>query len=156
MGNDSATTKCGLTELIIFIAAIVTGTACSICSKTMMELHAVGMDGEVELFQKPIFQTFGMFIGMTFGLVMHYVVLRFSIPFPGYDHNPATTKETAADGDKKSKQHSTELTSLLPQKSIMNRQQSSMPETPAWMFYFLAIPSIFDLAATALCMLGRE
>lgn len=51
--------KCGLTELLIFIAAIVCGTACSVCSKTMMQLHGVGMTGEVEQFSKPLFQTFG-------------------------------------------------------------------------------------------------
>ena len=26
--------------------------------------------------------------------------------------------------------------------------------TPVWMYFFLAIPSIFDLGATALCMMG--
>jgi len=51
--------KCGLQELLIFIAAIVCGTACSICSKTMMELHGVGITGQVEQFSKPLFQTFG-------------------------------------------------------------------------------------------------
>lgn len=59
-------------ELVIFLAAIATGTACSICSKTMMQLHGVGITGEQEQFTKPIFQTFGMFVGMLFGLVMHW------------------------------------------------------------------------------------
>ena len=88
MGGHSSNTpkKCGLTELIIFIAALFAGTACSICSKTMMELRGEGITGEEEVFQKPIFQTFGMFVGMTFGLVMHVSVLFFKIPFPGYDH----------------------------------------------------------------------
>ena len=58
-GGGGSTNKCGLTELLIFIAAILCGTACSICSKTMMQLHGVGMTGEVELFSKPLFQTFG-------------------------------------------------------------------------------------------------
>ena len=39
----------------------------------------------VEPFQKPLFQTFGMFVGMTFGLIMHWIVLAFKISFPGYD-----------------------------------------------------------------------
>jgi hypothetical protein len=61
-GNDStAHKKCGLTELILFLIAVVTGTACSICSKTMMELHAIGITGELEPFEKPLFQTIGMF-----------------------------------------------------------------------------------------------
>ena len=143
MGSDGngngAVTKCGLVELTIFIAAIVTGTMCSICSKTMMELHAVGSGGELELFEKPIFQTFGMFVGMTFGLVMHWAVLRFSIPFPGYNHGPP--EESKAKNSTTTR--ATEQTALLSQKQNI-------------LFYFLAVPAFFDLGATALCMLGRK
>ena len=156
MGSDGngngAVTKCGLVELTIFIAAIITGTMCSICSKTMMELHAVGSGGEIELFEKPIFQTFGMFVGMTFGLVMHWAVLRFSIPFPGYNHGPPEDSKAKSNTGR-----ATEQTALLSQnQNILDRQPSSMPETPQWMFYFLAVPAFFDLGATALCMLGRK
>jgi len=59
-GNgNSATTSCGMFEVVIFLAAIVTGTACSICSKTMMSLHGEGQDGDWEAFSKPLFQTIG-------------------------------------------------------------------------------------------------
>ena len=85
---------CGMTELLIFIAAIVSGTACSICSKTMMDLHGIGITGEVESFSKPLFQTFGMFVGMLFGLLMHWAVVFFRIPFPGYDHPSKVTNVT--------------------------------------------------------------
>lgn len=161
MGSDSsgsgAVTKCGAVELVIFVAAIVTGTACSICSKTMMQLHATGSTGEVETFTKPIFQTFGMFVGMTFGLVMHWVVLRFSVPFPGYQHGPPPPGGKVVDGGGGTATAATEQTALLPhgRPNFLDRAPSSMPETPAWMFYFLAVPAFFDLAATALCMLGR-
>ena len=60
--SSSATTSCGVFEIVIFVVAIVTGTACSICSKTMMSLHAVGQTGDVELFSKPLFQTFGAWL----------------------------------------------------------------------------------------------
>jgi hypothetical protein len=56
-GGPDATKKCGLFELLVFIAAIVFGTMCSILSKTMMSLHGEGMSGESEQFQKPIFQS---------------------------------------------------------------------------------------------------
>lgn len=62
--SSSATTSCGVFEIVIFVVAIVTGTACSICSKTMMSLHAVGQTGDVELFSKPLFQTFGAWRGV--------------------------------------------------------------------------------------------
>lgn len=151
--GGTATHKCGMMELLIFLAAIVSGTACSICSKTMMQLHGVGIGGDVEQFSKPIFQTFGMFVGMMFGLVMHWAVLFFKIPFPGYEHEPppsATILPTKG--------------LLLPPKygaipnekdSLLNKSFGPQPtSTPTWMYYFLAIPSVFDLAATALCMMG--
>ena len=53
------------------VAMAVTRPGCSICSKTMMSLHGTNglIDEEtgkeqIELFQKPLFQTFGMFVGM--------------------------------------------------------------------------------------------
>jgi hypothetical protein len=57
--NKNTPKKCGVFELLIFIAAIIAGTACSILSKTMMGLHGTGITGEEEVFQKPIFQTIG-------------------------------------------------------------------------------------------------
>jgi hypothetical protein len=46
--GHSAPKKCGLAELLVFLAAIVAGTACSILSKTMMQLHGEGITGEQE------------------------------------------------------------------------------------------------------------
>lgn len=154
--EGSATTqRCGVWELCIFVIAIVTGTACSICSKTMMQLHGVGESGVVEQFQKPIFQTFGMFIGMLFGLVMHAGVLLFEIPFPGYDHSrktATTTKTTAAAA--KGKSAPNERDALLPLQEPSPVTTTPPNHTPMWMYWFLVIPSIFDLGATALCMMG--
>jgi hypothetical protein len=56
-GSSDINKKCGLFELIVFIVAIVFGTACSILSKTMMGLHGKGITGEIEQFEKPIFQS---------------------------------------------------------------------------------------------------
>jgi hypothetical protein len=158
-GAAEASKKCGLLELVVFLAAIVAGTACSILSKTMMGLQATGLTGQVETFEKPIFQTFGMFLGMTFGLVMHVVVLVFKIPFPGYDHD-ATAKSS---GNKKfdvEKAVTSEKTGLL-RKVDESKSSSDIEDTkgestaiPVWMYFFLAIPAVFDLGATALCMMG--
>ena len=52
-----------------------------------MQISGEGITHEQEVFGKPIFQTFGMFVGMLFALVMHWVVLIFNIPFPGYVHH---------------------------------------------------------------------
>jgi drug/metabolite transporter (DMT)-like permease len=153
--GSGSSKKCGMYELLIFMAAIVTGTCCSICSKTMMQLHSTGITGETEDFTKPLFQTLGMFVGMMFGLVMHVLVLVFRIPFPGYQHtitthHPPTVLPVTNN-------HHTEATRLLsdkhsgPTTTTVNINNNTVP---IWMYYFLAIPSIFDLAATALCMMG--
>lgn len=155
--TKEAPKKCGLTQLLVFLTAVVCGTACSLCSKIMMQLHGIGIDGTEEVFQKPLFQTFGMFVGMCWGLVMHWMVIFFQLPFPGYDHNSSqpqvmgtilpTTKYGAIN-------EKDPLVPKLPlqQKQINNNSQQT--GTPAWMYWFLAVPSIFDLAATALCMMG--
>jgi hypothetical protein len=157
-GNDSggSTTKCGLIELLIFIAAIVSGTACSICSKTMMDLHGVGITGEVEQFQKPIFQTFGMFVGMTFGLVMHWAVLYFKLPFPGYEH--AEPKDDKLNDGAAAASYGSIDKEKDPLIKDSNAQDSAGDNKtlPTWMYFFLAIPSIFDLGATLLCMMGLQ
>ena len=162
-GASDANKKCGLLELIVFIAAIVAGTACSILSKTMMGLQAEGITGEVETFEKPIFQTFGMFLGMTFGLVMHFVVLACKIPFPGYDHDNNPTQSSSSNTKKfdvDSGAAVSEKTGLL--KKVDESKSSSdiddlageSTQIPTWMYFFLAIPAVFDLGATALCMMG--
>lgn len=87
------------------------------------------MDGEVEKFQYPLFQTFGMFTGMTAALLMHFIVLKFEIPFPGYVFQSKGGYQ-AIDS------------------------QAVQPEVPTWMYFVLIIPSVFDLVATALCMFG--
>jgi hypothetical protein len=145
MGEGTAVEKCGLTQVLIFLAAIVSGTACSICSKTMMGLHGVGVTGEVEVFTKPLFQTFGMFVGMLFGLFMHFLVLYFHIPFPGYEMNTAPSENDVEANEKDS---------LLGKKTLQQQQPPHPGKVPTWMYFFLIIPSIFDLGATALCMMG--
>jgi hypothetical protein len=125
----------------------------------MMELHGEGITGEEEVFQKPIFQTFGMFVGMMFGLVMHWTVLYFKLPFPGY---PWFEKSE----DEKSELNTAGVSTYGSVESVENEKNSLLKKgadeqvvvvpLPTWMYFFLAIPSIFDLAATVLCMMGLQ
>jgi hypothetical protein len=81
-------------EIFLFAFAVFFSTFTLICSKTMMSM--LGTNGATpdgvcgkpidEPFSKPLFQTFGMFVGMTFGLVMHAAAVGFRVPFPGYNH----------------------------------------------------------------------
>lgn len=77
---------CGFGEISVFLAALVGGTACSLTSKVLLTMKGTGMTGELEDFSFPVFQTFGMFLGMLAALSLHFVVLFYRIPFPGYDH----------------------------------------------------------------------
>lgn len=143
-GSTEAQKKCGLAAFLVFIAAIVSGTVCSIMSKNMMALRGEGITGVIEPFEKPIFQTFGMFLGMMLGLVMHFIVLWFKLPFPGY-YIETPTKDDPESGE------ATEKSGLLQESK---KKVENLPPVPTWMYLFLAIPAIFDLVATALCMMG--
>jgi drug/metabolite transporter (DMT)-like permease len=132
-GGHSA--KCGFPELIVFLFALVAGTACSLTSKILLDMKSVGMTGEEEVFSYPLFQTLGMFIGMTAALFVHALVLAFKIPFPGYKH-------------KTSKSYSPVRTSEEDDDEVTTES------VPLWMYFLLIIPAIFDLCATALCMYG--
>lgn len=145
-GNKGGATKCGLTEMVIFAVALVSGTACSICSKTMMELRSTGIRGEAdEVFNKPIFQTFAMFAIMTTAILMHHAVLQFRIPFPGYHYPPLPTTPAVDE--------STTLLSSPKQATNVAYTPKSLP----WSLYWLLLaPSVFDLAATAFCMMGLQ
>ena len=94
-----------------------------------------------------------MFVGMMFGLVMHWFVLWFKIPFPGYDHDSHTNSSNKTVDTARPPHEQDPLIPVIQQNS--NATTSKSPNSvPGWMYWFLAIPSIFDLAATALCMMG--
>jgi multidrug transporter EmrE-like cation transporter len=96
---------------------------------------------------------FGMFVGMLFALFMHWVVLVFKLPFPGYVHEGDENSDSIAanaKGENYGAISNEEGDALL-------KKSESIPlskDTPVWMYFFLAIPSVFDLVATALCMMG--
>jgi hypothetical protein len=81
---------------------------------------------------------------------MHFVVVQFKLPFPGYNHGVVETGGKPFIDSPKPQRPPTisETTGLV--SSTTNEQ----PEIPTWMYFFLAIPAIFDLGATALCMMG--
>ena len=177
-GSNSAlsnVSSCGSSEVLLFALAVFFGTFTSICSKTMMSMSGTngGTDG-IEPFSKPLFQTFGMFVGMTFGLVMHAFVSKFEVPFPGYDHRRvdggggrpgvaastvaltptagATTTEgtplvsaAAASASDGEVSFGSDYDGTPPSPAAM-----ATMEIPTSMYLLLAIPALFDLGATAL------
>lgn len=92
-GNSEAPAKaksCGLSGILVFLAALAGGTMSSLTSKIMLTMKGRGLTGELESFSTPLFQSFTMFLGMASVLIIHLLVLNFKWTFPGYDH----TKDT--------------------------------------------------------------
>lgn len=130
--------SCGILQIAVFVLALVFGTCCSLSSKFLLSMRSIGLTGEEEAFSFPLFQTFGMFLGMTFALALHWSVIFFNIPFPGYKYKNKHGQYIQINGDGEADEPSSE-----PPKPI-----------PLWMYFVLIIPALFDLCATALCMFG--
>ncbi|OQR86245.1 Drug/Metabolite Transporter (DMT) Superfamily [Achlya hypogyna] len=59
--------------VVVFTLGLITGTGTTLMSKIMYNIDAVGSDGLVKKFEKPIFQTWLMFAAMIFALPIQYV-----------------------------------------------------------------------------------
>jgi hypothetical protein len=151
--NKGASKRKGLLELSIFCAAIAAGTACSISSKVLYELKGVGSDGTLQTFDKPLAQTLGMFVAMVFGLPIHWMIVAFRIPFPGYEQfqSKKENDNTTTDDDDELERLVAEATSSHDSPTTNN---GSPTRVPLQTYFLLAIPAIFDLVTTALCMIG--
>jgi len=126
----------GIPELIVFFTALLAGTACSLTSKILLSMKSVGLTGEVENFSFPLFQTFGMFVGMLGSMPMHWLVVYFKIPFYGYSHLREETGEYV---------------------SITGESSKTPPkEVPMNVILLLIFPALCDLVATALAMFGLQ
>ena len=85
-----AVAKVGLTELLVWLAALFCGTCCSVLNKQMLLVKAENMAGQMTTFACPLFQTFAMFLGMAVGVPCHFIVKYFGINFPGYNPKEPT------------------------------------------------------------------
>lgn len=157
----------GLFELFIFCAAIACGTACSISSKVIYDLEGIGSDGTLQKFDKPLAQTLGMFLAMVLGLPIHWFLVAFKIPFPGYEQfqtDKEVGNEKTKAWDETGANDDAENLVLLPWTSTNESQRddgstldepsSSSTTTPLKTYFYLCIPAVFDLTTTALCMVG--
>lgn len=132
----SAVHHFGVLQLCVFLAALGGGTLCSLTSKGLYNSQAMNLDGKMQYFSFPLFQTFAMFIGMLFAIVMHWLVVAFRIPYPGYEtwFGPSDAKDIEAG-----------VTYGSCGKNISFKT-----------YMLIIVPSVFDLGATALCMAGLQ
>jgi len=138
----SLTLSLFFSSTLLFSILLHAGTVCSLTSKIMLSLKSIGITNEIESFSFPLFQTFAMFFGMSFGLLFHRIVILFKIPFPGYSFisDEAHNKSSHSDESQYDSWEEDEL--------------EDDPSIPVHMFFYLAIPAVFDLIATILCMYG--
>ncbi|KAG7395071.1 hypothetical protein PHYBOEH_004268 [Phytophthora boehmeriae] len=64
--------SCGTKEALVFGMGLITGTGTTLTGKILYGVDSVGLDGEVKKFEKPIFQTWLMFLAMVFALPIHW------------------------------------------------------------------------------------
>jgi len=69
MGKET----CDAKSAVVFIVGLAAGTGCTIASKALFQSYSIGKTGELELFNPPLFQTWVMFLGMTFALPAHFI-----------------------------------------------------------------------------------
>lgn len=117
--------SCGIQEAIVFGMGMLTGTGTTLTGKVMYQIDAIGIDGSTKKFEKPIFQTWGMFLAMIFALPIHYL-------YTWYVHRAYHAKN----GYEK-------VGASLPP-----------PAVPLRTYFLLAVPAAFDLIATFLANVG--
>jgi hypothetical protein len=87
--------KCSLTKVIIFVLAVLLQSFASICAKIIMSMGNSNNNSNgvavVGTEQHSLLLTFGMFVSMSFALVVHALVMYLRIPFPGYNHHLIVT-----------------------------------------------------------------
>ena len=116
--------KCDARTAAVFMVGLVASTGCTVCSKVLFQLHAVGLSCNPEPFKPPLYQTWVMFVGMTFALPAHFISqwLR-----------------------KKRAQEDPELL-----RDIETQEASVTRNT----YLMLIVPSVFDLLSTVLMVVG--
>ncbi|CAI5707494.1 unnamed protein product [Peronospora effusa] len=62
--------SCGTKEALVFTLGLITGTGTTLY--VLYGVDSVGLDGQVKKFEKPIFQTWLMFLAMVFALPIHW------------------------------------------------------------------------------------
>jgi hypothetical protein len=173
--NNNNNNKCGLTKIIIFLLALFFATGASITAKIIMSMPVTihthedsssggggGGDNDDESttrsFQKPLFLTFSMFVSMLLGLLLHWIVVVFHIPFPGYDFDGISNNISEVDCASIEQEVVSLVDPSFTSDSIVSirrdddynksGKEGRRNVVPMWMYFYLSIPAIFDFAAT--------
>ena len=121
---------CTQGAVILFGAALVAGTGCSIMSKMLLDVKGTELDGTTKPFTEPVFQTVGMFAAMLLALVFRFVKRSL------FNRRASSTQAS--------------LKGYTP----VDGETSGDKPLPLSLFFLMALPSAFDLLATYLSTFG--
>jgi len=68
---------CDFEGIIAFLLGLLAGTGSSITIKIVYMMSAIGIDGEIRKFEKPLSTTLIMFLAMSFALPLHFFYQKF-------------------------------------------------------------------------------
>lgn len=133
--------QCGVKEIFLFVMTVIFGTAYTIYSKILIEILGSNTTNEMlstTPFLKPLLLTFGMFIGISFSLIVHWFVLLFRFPFPGYNFNGMEARSNQSE------------LSLDESGAFVGSIVAMKKDVTIGMYVYLIIPAFFDLIGIVL------
>lgn len=123
-GGHKGSETCDAKAAAVFIIGLAAGTGCTIASKALFQVETEGLTGEIQTFKPPLFQTWIMFVGMMFALPAHFLSEWY-----------------------KGVQVKDDPVALAALRAEQNKVTGRT-------YLLLAIPSVFDLLATCLMVVG--
>jgi drug/metabolite transporter (DMT)-like permease len=125
MEDEDDSDACGLWSTVVFLVGLIAGTACTVLSKALFQTEAIGLSGELEPFRPSLFQTWIMFLSMSFALPIHLM-------------SEARRRRLA-------RGKPAEMQQINQEQARLSQLRQLLP---------LTVPAIFDLISTLLMILG--
>lgn len=123
--EDDDPDACGVWSTAVFLVGLIAGTTCTVLSKMLFQTEAIGLSGELEPFRPSLFQTWIMFLSMSFALPIHLM-------------SEARRRRSA-------RGKAAELHQITQEQARLRNLRQFLP---------LTVPAIFDLISTLLMILG--
>jgi uncharacterized membrane protein len=168
MSNLDNFHTCGLGEVSIFLLALISGTVCSVCSKVMMSME--GTDGtheedgsiQIESFQILHIVIINNLISCLYWLSTYSAVSKVCnvrrnaiwtcFPLAGNTMQATVSRVSFDPEEEICKADIPEIVVVEPQQKNAHRNKAYKAETSTWVYFFLAVPTMFDLIGIALCL----
>jgi drug/metabolite transporter (DMT)-like permease len=139
-------------QLLLLIAVFVfCGTFSTITSKVMFQTKAEDQHGVVRKFERPVFQNFGMFCGMSLCLIV-YAIKRASISSDDQEDDSTTDEESDIESVRNAPMHGHKAQADMATPLI--KSNNKRKQTDYRVLYYVAAPAFCDFVATQLQNVG--